>query len=122
MTMSGIDLSFFFSSSDLGYGLGYKGSLQGLGLPSGEGEGHHIVKALGLADLAQHANDVQSPQRHYCRLAGPWPCKGRRLPQDLGGLGSGGGGGDGGGGGRAFGTEVWTSLDTHMQMVLYGRG
>lgn len=44
-------------------------------VPSREGEGHHIIISLGLpAELAQHANDVQSSQRHHCGLARPWSC------------------------------------------------
>lgn len=47
------------------------GLLADRGAPSGEGEGYNIVKALALADLAQHANNVQSPKSHHSRLARP---------------------------------------------------
>ena len=39
-------------------------------VPSREGEGDHIIKSLGTpAELAQHADDVQSSECHHCGLA-----------------------------------------------------
>ena len=39
-------------------------------LPARESEGNHIVKPLRvLPELAQHADDVQSPQSHHSGLA-----------------------------------------------------
>ena len=71
-------------------GGGRGGGGRGITVPSGEGEGHHIIEALGLAaELAQHANDVQSSQRHHSRLSRSWPCNQEGL------LGAKGGGGVG---------------------------
>ena len=38
--------------------------------PPGEGEGYNIISTLCIpAELAQHANDVERPERHYSCLA-----------------------------------------------------